>query len=68
MTLPSSVRNVASAAAWLDRIVVNECRDRLRRRRIARTVIDPRSESPDRPGPVVVDAGTEERAALREAL
>lgn len=35
------LRDPAAAAAWLDRIVVNECRDRLRRRRVARVVIAP---------------------------
>lgn len=29
------LRDPEAAAAWLDRIVVNECRDRLRRRRVA---------------------------------
>jgi RNA polymerase sigma-70 factor, ECF subfamily len=29
------LRDPDAAAAWLDRIVVNECRDRLRRRRVA---------------------------------
>ncbi|MEO8273839.1 MAG: sigma factor, partial [Chloroflexota bacterium] len=35
----SSVRDAGAAPAWLDRIVVNECRDRLRRRRVARAIL-----------------------------
>jgi RNA polymerase sigma-70 factor, ECF subfamily len=34
----SSLRDASSAAAWFDRILVNECRDRLRRRKRIRWV------------------------------
>jgi RNA polymerase sigma-70 factor (ECF subfamily) len=62
-----SVRDPAAAPAWLDRIVVNECRDRLRRRRVARTIAatEGRAHEPaGRPD----DALSAERAALRDAL
>lgn len=62
-----SLRNRAAAEAWLDRIVVNECRDRLRRRRVTRTVLAPNSTHPDRTVPTS-GIGTEERAALQDAL
>jgi RNA polymerase sigma-70 factor (ECF subfamily) len=35
------LRDPDAAAAWLDRIVVNECRDRLRRRRVASGLFAP---------------------------
>ncbi|HEX3264298.1 MAG TPA: sigma-70 family RNA polymerase sigma factor [Candidatus Limnocylindrales bacterium] len=63
----SSVRDYAVAPAWLDRIVVNECRDRLRRRRVTRTIIDPDHAASDLIAPAG-DLGGEERAALRDAL
>ncbi len=60
----ADLRDEAKADAWFDRIIVNECRARLRRRRIAPlTVADP----PDGNGPddyrLVV-----ERAVLHAAL
>jgi RNA polymerase sigma-70 factor (ECF subfamily) len=63
----SAVRDVSAAPAWLDRIVVNECRDRLRRRRVARAVVErqARDATPTNDG---ADVGPEERAALREAI
>ena len=64
----SAVRDRAAAPAWLDRIVVNECRDRLRRRRVARTIIDHESAPPDSPGRAATNLVAEERAALRDAL
>lgn len=60
------VRDPGAATAWLDRIVVNECRDRLRRRRVGRAVLAAQS-------PISLTSGPEgeaavERAALRDAL
>jgi len=45
----SDLRDQAKADAWFDRIVVNECRARLRRRRIAPLLVDtlPESAGPD---------------------
>jgi RNA polymerase sigma-70 factor (ECF subfamily) len=61
-----SVRDPGAAAAWLDRIVVNECRDRLRRRRVARAVA---ARRPAFLEPVVQEEpGAQERAALADAL
>ena len=40
-----SLRNLESAQAWFDRILVNACRDRLRRRRIVRWISIAGSES-----------------------
>jgi RNA polymerase sigma-70 factor (ECF subfamily) len=63
----STLRDPAAASAWLDRIVVNECRDRLRRRRVARAIqaaqrLEPEAvDSPD-------DLGAGELAALNDAL
>jgi RNA polymerase sigma-70 factor (ECF subfamily) len=62
----SSVRDPAAASAWLDRIVVNECRDRLRRRRVARAVVSGQAAALEAAGPP--ESGVHERAALREAL
>ena len=42
-----SLRDPAAAPASLDRIVVNECRDRLRRRRVARTVLNAQHYGPE---------------------
>lgn len=64
----SSVRDLAAAPAWLDRIVVNECRDRLRRRRVARSIIDRAQPASDKPGQTGPESSSEERAALRGAL
>ena len=64
----SSVRDLGAAPAWLDRIVVNECRDRLRRRRVARTIVDRIAAPTHAPSSNETDLGTEERAALRDAL
>lgn len=63
----SSVRDPAAAAAWLDRIVVNECRDRLRRRRVARAIASSEQDRPTAARPAE-DVATTERAALKEAL
>jgi RNA polymerase sigma-70 factor (ECF subfamily) len=63
----STVRDQAAAPAWLDRIVVNECRDRLRRRRVARTIAAAERPDHDPAGPLD-DAFSAERAALRDAL
>jgi RNA polymerase sigma-70 factor, ECF subfamily len=62
-----TIRDPSAAEAWLDRIVVNECRDRLRRRRVARAIAA--EELPGAPlaGPAA-DIQTAERAALRDAL
>jgi RNA polymerase sigma-70 factor (ECF subfamily) len=60
------LRDASAAAAWLDRIVVNECRDRLRRRRISRVLAAAQRPSELITGPE--DAGSAERAALRDAL
>ncbi len=40
------LRDPDAAAAWLDRIVVNECRDRLRRRRVASKALASRASQP----------------------
>lgn len=63
----SSVRDPAAAAAWLDRIVVNECRDRLRRRRVARAIVSSEQDRPTAARPAE-DVATSERAALKDAL
>lgn len=63
----SSVRDPAAAGAWLDRIVVNECRDRLRRRRVAKAITAEAHRGTDLDGPAA-DVRTTERAALRDAL
>ena len=62
-----SIREPSAAAAWLDRIVVNECRDRLRRRRVARAIAAAEGIGAD-PVRRQVDVQTAERAALRDAL
>jgi RNA polymerase sigma-70 factor (ECF subfamily) len=61
-----SVRDGRAAPAWLDRIVVNECRDRLRRRRVGRAVVA--AQPPNDLTTRSVDAASAERAALRDAL
>ena len=63
----SGVRDPAAAPAWLDRIVVNECRDRLRRRRMARAILKRNTEPIESTTPGD-DRGSAERAALRDAL
>jgi RNA polymerase sigma-70 factor (ECF subfamily) len=63
----ATVRDPQAAAAWLDRIVVNECRDRLRRRRVSRAIEAVGAVGADSMAPP--DAmETSERAALRDAL
>jgi RNA polymerase sigma-70 factor (ECF subfamily) len=62
-----TVRDPAAAAAWLDRIVVNECRDRLRRRRVARAIAAVERPAAE-PAGLPADIATTERAALRDAL
>jgi RNA polymerase sigma-70 factor (ECF subfamily) len=62
-----SVRDPGAAAAWLDRIVVNECRDRLRRRRVSRAIVSVETSGPQ-PAVPLEDRGAEERTALRDAL
>jgi RNA polymerase sigma-70 factor, ECF subfamily len=60
----SDLRDEGKADAWFDRIVVNECRARLRRRRIAPLTVDvlPDRAAPDAYGSFV------ERDALHGAL
>ena len=60
----ADLRDETKADAWFDRIVVNECRARLRRRRIAPLMVDapPDREAPDAYGSFV------ERDALHGAL
>lgn len=63
------LRDPDAAAAWLDRIVVNECRDRLRRRRVAGGLFGPNDS--DAPTPDVLEPGglaMDERDAVRRAL
>ena len=62
----AGLRDPAAAPAWLDRIVVNECRDRLRRRRVARATLAAHPPVALASGPE--DAGSAERSALRDAL
>lgn len=59
----SSLRDRERFPAWFQRILVNVCRDRMRRRRLRPVVLDPG----DPPGPDPF-AGSPERAALRQAL
>jgi RNA polymerase sigma-70 factor (ECF subfamily) len=62
-----SLRDPASFDAWFQRIVVNMCRDRMRRRRVRRSL----PLETDLPGlPAVADAGhgAPERDALARAL
>jgi RNA polymerase sigma-70 factor (ECF subfamily) len=62
-----SLRDRASFDAWFQRIVVNSCRDRMRRRRVRRSL----PLETDLPGmPIVADAaqGAPERDALARAL
>ena len=58
------LRDAAKADAWFDRIVVNECRARLRRRRVAPLTV---SDIPERPSLDPFGALVE-RDALRAAL
>jgi RNA polymerase sigma-70 factor (ECF subfamily) len=63
------LRDPGIAAAWLDRIVVNECRDRLRRRRVAGGLFAPGPA--DTPSLDVADPGglsIDERDSLRRAV
>ena len=62
------LRDPDAAAAWLDRIVVNECRDRLRRRRVARGVFA--VEPPERAGAAALAEApsVDELDGLRRAL
>jgi len=62
-----TVRDPGAARAWLDRIVVNECRDRLRRRGVARAVANAVAMAPTA-SPSGTEATTAQRDALREAL
>lgn len=59
----SSLRDPERFPAWFQRILVNVCRDRMRRRRLRPIAVDPG----DPPGPDPF-AGSPERAALRDAL
>jgi RNA polymerase sigma-70 factor (ECF subfamily) len=59
----SSLRDPERFPAWFQRILVNVCRDSMRRRRLRPIVVDPG----DPPGPDPF-AGSPERAALRDAL
>jgi RNA polymerase sigma factor (sigma-70 family) len=61
----SSLRDPERFAAWFQRILVNVCRDRLRRRRVREVEIVP--EQADPPGLDPFD-GSVERAALLGAL
>ncbi|HJP88019.1 MAG TPA: sigma-70 family RNA polymerase sigma factor [Candidatus Limnocylindrales bacterium] len=62
----AGLRDGGAAAAWLDRIVVNECRDRLRRRRVGRAIVAAQPPVDLTSSPV--DAGSAERSALRDAI
>ena len=61
----SELRDQTKADAWFDRIVVNECRARLRRRRIAPITV---AELPERAGGHDAFGELIERDALRSAL
>ena len=61
----SELRDQTKADAWFDRIVVNECRARLRRRRIAPITV---AELPERAGGHDAFGELIERDALRNAL
>jgi RNA polymerase sigma-70 factor (ECF subfamily) len=63
-----TVRDPKSAAAWLDRIVVNECRDRLRRRRRGSEAVASIQAVPFEPAAFSPAALTAEREALAAAL
>lgn len=58
------LRDPERADAWFDRIVVNECRARLRRRRLAPLTV---AAVPERAGPDAVGS-LADRDALRDAL
>ena len=60
----SDLRDETRADAWFDRIIVNECRARLRRRRVFPLNL---AQSPDGEDPDVC-AAVVERDALHEAL
>lgn len=63
------LRDPDAAAAWLDRIVVNECRDRLRRRRVARGVFAVEPPERARAAALVASApSVDELDGLRRAL
>jgi RNA polymerase sigma-70 factor (ECF subfamily) len=63
----STVRDPDAAPAWLDRIVVNECRDRLRRRRVTRAIVTA-EENGHEPATIGDDARSAELAELRAAI
>lgn len=63
----STVRDPSASRAWLDRIVVNECRDRLRRRRLARAIVEPGVRAAELAGPGD-DRWSADRHALLAAL
>jgi RNA polymerase sigma-70 factor (ECF subfamily) len=63
----SSVRDPGAATAWLNRIVINECRDRLRRRRVTRGVLAPRGTGREA-ATLGDEQGSAERSALRAGL
>ena len=62
-----SLRNVRHVQAWLDRILVNVCRDRLRRRQIVRFVAlgDGTADRPSDPFQAVLDRDEALRAMAR---
>jgi RNA polymerase sigma-70 factor, ECF subfamily len=62
-----SLRAEGSFEAWFDRILVNNCRDRLRRRRFG-SVVDVGAVLEGRPMPGDVAADAADRDALRRAM
>jgi RNA polymerase sigma-70 factor (ECF subfamily) len=62
------LRDPEAAAAWLDRIVVNECRDRLRRRRLAKGLFAPEAPGPGAALSDTAAPGIDELDALRRAI
>jgi len=62
------LRDPEAAAPWLDRIVVNECRDRLRRRRVASGLFTRETARPLPLEESAVGPSFDERDALRRAL
>jgi len=62
------LRDREAAAAWLDRIVVNECRDRLRRRRVASGLFRREPDAPLGLEESATEPSIDERDALRRAL
>jgi RNA polymerase sigma-70 factor, ECF subfamily len=61
----AELRDASKADAWFDRIVVNECRARLRRRKIAPITL---GELPERAGGRDAFGAADDRDALRSAL